>query len=98
MPNALAVPAMPASLRKERRWSVISRCPTRLLVRDVDANRMPKPGSIPTTHTHKETSADPSGPSFPLRARRRLGAQLVLEAGGGGRRVCPDKLFLFVWR
>src|SRR5262249_57944100 len=96
MPNALAAPATPASLRKERRWSVISRCPTRLLVRDVDANRVPKPGSIPTTHTHKETSADPSGPSFPLRARRRLGAQLVLEAGLSAPTLAPPKILLLL--
>src|SRR5215510_5692767 len=34
MPNALAVPAAPASLRNERRWSAISRCPTRLRLRE----------------------------------------------------------------
>src|SRR5262249_5556649 len=53
MPNALPVPAMPASLRKERRWSAISQCPTRLLLLSCScvndhANRVPSPRSIRT--------------------------------------------------
>src|SRR5262249_14858524 len=32
MPNALPVPATPASLRKDRRWSAISQCPIKLLL------------------------------------------------------------------
>src|ERR1700745_1286949 len=46
MPNALPVPAMPASLRKERRWSAISSLLWSCSRVNEHANRVPRPRSV----------------------------------------------------
>src|SRR5436190_23331319 len=81
MPNALPVPAIPASLRKERRWSAISQCPTRLLLGERSCKSRAQ-AKINTDYAYtRECAADPRGPRSRYARAAALVRSLLLRRG-----------------
>src|SRR2546430_10223929 len=94
MPNALPVPAMPASLRKERRWSAISQCPTRLLLGERSCKSRAQ-AKINTDYVYtRECAADPRGPRSRYARAGALARSLFLRRGEAPHAVAPEIFFL----